>query len=116
MLAKRPSFFRHGKQTLFGAHFGVGVVVELRVAHSREEHGVGPEAGLEGLFREGIAHLVNCVGSTDGVAVFNRVAEFFTHSRHDVHALTGDFRADSIAGKYCYFEVHCLKKFLNEFF
>ena len=96
----------HGQQSLFGTHLGRGVVVELRVAHAGKEHGIGSLARLEGLFGEGVAHLVDGMSAAKRFLVSHLVAELLGDSAEHRHALLHNLGADTITGQDCNLQFH----------
>ena len=105
-VGKESQLLAHGEQSLFGTHLGVGVVVELRVADGCEKHGVALHAETEGFFGEGVADLVDGVGSADCILVGQFVTELFTYGLGYGKSLFHDFRSDAVAGQNCQFKFH----------
>ena len=101
--------FAHSQQALFGAHLGRRIVVELRVAHACKEHSISRLAHLEGLFGEGVAHLVDGMGAAKGFRISHLVAELLGYCTEHGHALLHNLGADTVTGQNCDVEFHvCL--------
>ena len=96
----------HGQQPLLWAHFGGRVVVEAKIAHGGEEHGVCLHAGLVGILGEGVSHLVYGVGSANGFLVVELMSKLAGDSVKRGHALLHDFRPDAITGQYSDIQFH----------
>ena len=96
----------HGQQALLGAYLGRGVVVELGVAHTGKEHGIGLLTGLVRLLGEGIAHLVDSMCTAKCFLVTHFVTELLGYSRQDGHALLHNLWSDSVTGQYCNLQFH----------
>ena len=99
-VGKEAQLLAHGQQALLGTHLGVGVIVELRVTHAGKEHGVGLHTGLESLFGERIAHLVDGICSTDGILVTQLMTELLAHSLGHCQALLHNLWSDAITWQY----------------
>ena len=91
---------------MLGAHLGRRVVVVLRVAHGREEHGIRLLANPERLFGERIAYLVDGIRPAKGIRICYLMAEFLAYGIHYIHTLDRYLRSDPVAGQNCYFEIH----------
>ena len=107
-VGKQAELLAHGEQTLFGAHLGRGIVVKLRVTYGCKEHSIGLFAHLECLLGEGVAHLVDGMGTAEGFLVFHFMSELLGYGTHHCHALFHNLGADTIARENCNFQFHIL--------
>ena len=110
-VGKQPEFFSHGEESLFRSHFRGGVVVEPKVPHGCEEDGIGILASLEGLFGEGVTHLVDGLGPADGLSVGHLMPEFLSDGIHDSHTLYHDLWSYTVAREDGYFKFHISEVF-----
>ena len=101
-------FLAHGQKSLLGTYLGTGVVVELRVTDAGKQHGIGFHAGLERVFGEGVTHLVDGVGATQGFLVGHFVAKLLSNGTAHGYTLLHNLRADTITGQHSNLEFHIL--------
>ena len=111
-IGKEAQLLAHSQQTLLGTHLGGGVIVKLGVTHGREEHGIGLLAHLEGLFGEGVAHLIDGMSATQGIFVAYVMSKLLTYGGHYIHTHGGYFGADTVTGQHSNLKVHTYNRFL----
>ena len=106
-VGKEAQLLAHGQESLLGTHFGVGVVVEARIANGREKNSVGILARLQGFFRERIADGVDGGCSAERFCESDLMTKLAANGFHHLDAFGRYFRADSVTGQNCYFQFHC---------
>ena len=109
---KQSEFLAHRQQSLFGTHLRRRVIVVLRIAHRREQHGICLPTNTKRLFRKRIAGLIDGIRPANRIFVTHPVTKPLTHGTHHLHSLHGDFRPDAVACQYSYFKIHILFLFL----
>ena len=98
-VGKESEFLTHGQQTCLRTDLGRWIEVVLQVTHSGKEHGVGTHTHLVRAVRIRVAHLVDGMGTTDGILVFKLVSALLGNRVEYSHALFHNLRADTVALK-----------------
>ena len=101
-------FLPHCKQSLFGTHFGSGIIVIFGIPHCAEKHCIGIHTQAESLFRKRISISVYGTGSHKAVSIFSLVTEACANSIHGLYGLFHHFGSYSVTRKPCYSKFHLL--------
>ena len=107
-IGKQTQLLTHSQETLLRANLSGWVVIELRVTNAGKEHSISIHTGLESLLGEGIANLVNSMGTTKSLLVRNLVSELLGYSTHNGYALLHNLWSDAITGQNCNLKLHIL--------
>ena len=105
-VGKETEFLAHGQQTRFGTDLRRGVIVVLQGADGRKEYGIGTHTHLVGTVGIRVAHLVDGMGTTDGLLVFELVSTLRGYRVEHSHTLFHDLRADTVTLKNRNLQLH----------
>ena len=105
-VGKESEFLAHGQKSLLRANLSIGVVVIFGIAYTGKEDSIGLLAHLEGLFGEGVAHLIYGMCTTESLLEGHLVTKAVGHSLQDGHTLFHNLGTDTITGQYSNIQFH----------
>ena len=97
----KAQLLAHSQKTLFGAYLSSWIIIKLWVTYASKKHRIGLLTYLESFFRERVAHLVNSMSTTKGCFIAHLMAKLLGYGTTYSYALFHNFRANTIARKYC---------------